>query len=1156
MALSGKEKDRLDKMSFANGGGFTDFMTGRKKANPAGSKFLFVGLGGKGSKTVASIKTGVYKKIVCPKDKTKPDNFEYLIIDTDSESIEQLVKAGYGEVGLSNAPQDLETCQLYDEEAARKLAPANRKLIPANIQEWISPTMNAELQGAGAGGIRQAGRYLLFGENAFRRLENALTLKLQKLHSQIVNTDKEELIVYVFAGVGGGTGSGTIVDVPYIIREICNRNNWRVKIYAYIFLPDTYPKEAMGNHLRYNSYAALKEIDTLMNIGQMDGVAQFKANYIPGFSVVSTERIFNSCVLVSGKKNTGLVTNPDKFTRNVVVDNIVNLVTDNQANNLFLANSFLDNSPSEIANAVTVLPDVVPKNARYQYLVIGTGEIILPIEQIMAYLAHGTMKMLENAWDKHPEQKDVDTLLTRIHMLPEEQASTIEGQSTVTIFQYIKEIGGPVDKKNTEIISGSLFNNIKQMWMSRNVDLYNAWDVAKNKCLERIVGDLDDNYYKLFQDADAGIYFLRELFSARLVDGDKINGICHRIKNEYLPSINGLIAGQQEMQRQIDMRMEEIKDSLGGILGGGLKRNALIEEYRELCVGKLVCENRVYLYDEIIKDCMKQIIGHLEHKLADLQKYIDVFAYMKDIVNANYQNVMNGELTQAEYAGRLIDFSNTDDDTLRVIGYLDAMLHNETEAGLVTALEDKIIHTEKQWADSTEEFEPMKVFVQFLEDRYNQVPNLTLEKFIEIKYGHDGFSTGVLALCNELKSRAEVVFPVSSVLSLSNLASHRYVVMPNSAINLKVDLAAYAKSNGAFVAESSDVNSIYWYNLVVGVPLFANIDIDEYERLYEENKISGMHLWESSTDNWKDFPALTVPKMWTTPNANTREKNYLNQVQRDTVIYLQKGMIWKEQSTGIYQAKCFQTGNQDISKEIVLEWCSQEYLSNPELNEDGTIRSDGAVWERICQRFQNEMDEYSVNIPTVYMDVTDENLYEMLRLNVFLYKRLKQTYEIYEACVAVVEQANAGQLEKLARNKNISRFYDYTRTAIIQFQEDAVILEKKNGEQEEVSYFENYTVLENRFFVYWAYQQMVEKYSEEELAELDEYCKELTDDHSTEAREKYKTLSNTLMEGCIEVRESLKKLDLKKMLKDVGKENMIEEYAAFYDILIGLRKGK
>lgn len=47
MALTIKEKEKLDQLDFATGGGFSDFLTSKKKLAPTGSKILFVGLGGK-----------------------------------------------------------------------------------------------------------------------------------------------------------------------------------------------------------------------------------------------------------------------------------------------------------------------------------------------------------------------------------------------------------------------------------------------------------------------------------------------------------------------------------------------------------------------------------------------------------------------------------------------------------------------------------------------------------------------------------------------------------------------------------------------------------------------------------------------------------------------------------------------------------------------------------------------------------------------------------------------------------------------------------------------------------------------------------------------------------------------------------------------------
>ena len=137
MALTAEEKKRLDKLGFANGGGYSDFLTGVEKQNPSTDKFLFIGLGGKGCSTVAHLKTEVSKKIKCPANKKKPDNFEYLAIDTDEVFLRQLCNGGFGEVGLSDAPEDQEILSLYNADAVGVLAGK-----PDTITAWMNPSLS------------------------------------------------------------------------------------------------------------------------------------------------------------------------------------------------------------------------------------------------------------------------------------------------------------------------------------------------------------------------------------------------------------------------------------------------------------------------------------------------------------------------------------------------------------------------------------------------------------------------------------------------------------------------------------------------------------------------------------------------------------------------------------------------------------------------------------------------------------------------------------------------------------------------------------------------------------------------------------------------------------------------------------------------------
>ncbi|MEI3188602.1 MAG: hypothetical protein V8S38_02740 [Lachnospiraceae bacterium] len=61
------------------------------------------------------------------------------------------------------------------------------------------------------------------------------------------------------------------------------------------------------------------------------------------------------------------------------------------------------------------------------------------------------------------------------------------------------------------------------------------------------------------------------------------------------------------------------------------------------------------------------------------------------------------------------------------------------------------------------------------------------------------------------------------------------------------------------IADSSDRNRIYWYNLVSGIPLFALKDIPDYESAYKAKvdlKDSRIHIFESSKMDWRKELAL------------------------------------------------------------------------------------------------------------------------------------------------------------------------------------------------------------------------------------------------------------------------------------------------------------
>ena len=1147
MALTAEETKRLDKLGFANGGGYSDFLTGVQKQNPSSDKFLFIGLGGKGCSTVAHLKTEVYKKIQCPADKIKPDNFEYLAIDTDDNSLNQLCHSGLGEVGLSNAPQDQEVFHLYDANVAAVLADPAR--WPDNIKSWMNTSLSANLVGAGAGGIRQAGRGLLFGGSTIGDLWTRISNKFTRLNSVGGNA----LIVYVFAGVGGGTGSGTIVDIPYIVREIARRAGWAIKVYGYIFLPDTYVVgRNAAPHIEKNSYAALQEIDSLMNLAEMGNAGHFKAIYAPGYEVDSTENIFESCVLVSGKRGTGLVPRPDRFSQRVAIDNVLTQITDTTDNNgQMISRSFLDNQKVAVKMRVNAQGPNIPRNAYYQYLGIGIGAVELPLDQMLAYIAYGVVNKMQAGWAIHATQQNADTALRSYGLDPASVGNQIIQDSAVGLFKYTKDMKNGITREMVK--DQRWYNQIKALWMGYHTSMYTQWDIARQKNTSVIANNIARDFQTKFTGPNFGIYFLRELLASRRVAEDGINGTLEQIKKDYYETqLESLINGARAGRKQAIADMNRIEN--------GHYFFFPFDEYGEACVKRLVWEDMEYLYDHHVRECLDEAIADLEGKIDEVQKYIDIFAYIKNLVASNYQLAMSGNMpSHAEYASQLLDFSQNTTAVQAVVTYLDAMLQQKTNTGLVTAFESEIWKNKNEWINSSEEFNPIQTFVNFLEGQFAPIVALSLDQFLMMQYSQQSVPGAITAMCSKLQQNADVLFPSIPQMPMSSLPSNNWIIVPANAGTLTANVAAYVGGvQNASVAYSSDRNRIYWYNLTAGIPMFALPDIHSYEDQYKtnlQNNDFGVHLQETEEDNWKDLPLLDNQTFWPQGYVDQDEVRYTQLVQRKTKEFCDAGLI-QQTNQDLYEAYVL---NDDVltetGKDEILIWCKDTYMKNPVYKDGLMDAGTGFVNElyNFCRTNRDSMRKIPIQNGSMMMNITNaDNLYKAMRMQRFLYKRLCQTFEIYRECRDMIDQHNQTLLKAQKLNADTARFAKLIKAGIIQIQdkEELAYYEDSTGKQ---TVFVNYFSLnpvEKTYAVYHVFEKFCE-IDGEITAELekdhDEYINQANQDK--EMINAYKSRGEELSEKANEAINQLNKYTTQKDFEMIGKPEMPNMLNNFYNRL-------
>lgn len=247
---------------------------------------MFVGVGGTGIDAVLTLKD----KIETIYDQEQAGHVEYLLIDTDK-------------IGAGRSIDPADTIVIQSSDTAMLLREAqrnadNRHFISDEIQNWLDESLSPFRVMNGAAGIRQAGRLILFLN--FQRIYDTLQRKLRKI-SEHYDASKCRPKIYLFAGIGGGTGSGMFIDLSYMMRSIQN-----VDLQGVIFMPDVSClkpnlREMHKMNIQRNGFAALKELDYLMILDRIS--ESFQQDYPGGISVNMSNPIFDHCILVGAQKD-------------------------------------------------------------------------------------------------------------------------------------------------------------------------------------------------------------------------------------------------------------------------------------------------------------------------------------------------------------------------------------------------------------------------------------------------------------------------------------------------------------------------------------------------------------------------------------------------------------------------------------------------------------------------------------------------------------------------------------------------------------------------------------------------------------------------------------------------------------------------------------
>lgn len=229
---------------------------------------ILVGLGGTGGKVLKAFKKRLFQEFT-PEERSKlPIGFLY--VDTTDEMMHPGDKSWYvhGENAQFNANEFLfiKGIQLEQVFAAPNSYPGLKGVVgdPEIMQKSIGTL------GVAAGQMRRAGR-ILFGANV-----SMYRAAMENVYKRVNDISKASgTCIYIFGGLAGGTGSGSIVDVVAQTRLIpafkgayqtmSGGKAVGTNIVAYCMIPEITPP-AGSDEGRYhaNGYAALQELNGLL----------------------------------------------------------------------------------------------------------------------------------------------------------------------------------------------------------------------------------------------------------------------------------------------------------------------------------------------------------------------------------------------------------------------------------------------------------------------------------------------------------------------------------------------------------------------------------------------------------------------------------------------------------------------------------------------------------------------------------------------------------------------------------------------------------------------------------------------------------------------------------------------------------------------------
>lgn len=230
---------------------------------------LIIGLGGTGGKVIRELRKRIYEEF----RSIDPDGgafLDYLYVDSSTEDLND--RTGWKVLGKKVHLGEAQKVNIHGISTSTlqnlSTRPGLKSIITDNDKCLIDQSMGPLITAGIGGQRRRLGRMLMANNLSDRNSGNNFEHKLKSAVVRLQQASGSNDITFnICAGLAGGTGSGSIVDVIAQIRKLYpyQENSHSFKIRLFVYVPEinvVYQSNDQGFY-QANGYAALSELNAI-----------------------------------------------------------------------------------------------------------------------------------------------------------------------------------------------------------------------------------------------------------------------------------------------------------------------------------------------------------------------------------------------------------------------------------------------------------------------------------------------------------------------------------------------------------------------------------------------------------------------------------------------------------------------------------------------------------------------------------------------------------------------------------------------------------------------------------------------------------------------------------------------------------------------------